>query len=257
MIIDIFPFFNELDLLEARLNILKDVVDLTIILEAEITHSGKKKPMYYTNNASRYRGFNIAHVVIPASGMFLSGGVWEREAYQRNYAMQALEGMSDNDYILFSDVDEIPRPESVVDAVTNHPDALCKFKQGFYYYYLNGHISNDWCGTVGFKYSRIKDTGNLNAMRVSGQPNTVVLPDAGWNFSYLGGPVKIVEKIEAICHREVDTPEFKNLKHLTDKIAAGDDIYNRNQKVTYVPIDGTYPQHILDNLEKYKDYIHA
>ena len=41
MIVDCFPFFNELDLLELRLNELKDVVDVFVLSEATLTFTGK------------------------------------------------------------------------------------------------------------------------------------------------------------------------------------------------------------------------
>ena len=46
-IFDTFTFYNELDLLELRLNILGDVVDYFVINEATITFTGKTKPLYY------------------------------------------------------------------------------------------------------------------------------------------------------------------------------------------------------------------
>lgn len=39
---DTITFFNELDLLELRLNILNDVVDYFVINEANITFTGKE-----------------------------------------------------------------------------------------------------------------------------------------------------------------------------------------------------------------------
>ncbi len=42
MIYDCFTFFNELDLLEIRLNVLRDVVDRFVLVEAGETHTGKR-----------------------------------------------------------------------------------------------------------------------------------------------------------------------------------------------------------------------
>jgi len=46
-IYDCFIFFNELDLLEIRLKTLDKVVDYFVLVEADKTHRGKKKPLYY------------------------------------------------------------------------------------------------------------------------------------------------------------------------------------------------------------------
>ena len=49
-IVDVFPFFNELDLLDIRLNVLDPHVDCFIISEATKTFSGLDKPLYYEEN---------------------------------------------------------------------------------------------------------------------------------------------------------------------------------------------------------------
>ena len=46
-IIDCFTFYNELDLLNYRLNILNEVVDYFIIVEATHTHIGNEKKLLY------------------------------------------------------------------------------------------------------------------------------------------------------------------------------------------------------------------
>ena len=54
MVYDCFSFFNELDLLEIRLNVLKDVVDKFVLVEATRTHTGRPKPLYYEENKARF-----------------------------------------------------------------------------------------------------------------------------------------------------------------------------------------------------------
>ena len=44
MIYDCFTFYNELDLLEIRLNVLNDVVDRFVLVEMNKTHMGDDKP---------------------------------------------------------------------------------------------------------------------------------------------------------------------------------------------------------------------
>ena len=55
MVYDCFIFFNELDLLEIRLNELKDVVDKFVIVESTETFSKKKKKLYYDENKDKDR----------------------------------------------------------------------------------------------------------------------------------------------------------------------------------------------------------
>jgi beta-1,4-mannosyl-glycoprotein beta-1,4-N-acetylglucosaminyltransferase len=57
-VFDSFIFFNELDLLELRLNILNDVVDYFVLTESPWTVSGNPKPLYYQENKDRFEKFN-------------------------------------------------------------------------------------------------------------------------------------------------------------------------------------------------------
>jgi hypothetical protein len=43
MIVDAFTFFNEKELVELRVKYLNDTVDCFLIVEADVTHTGKKK----------------------------------------------------------------------------------------------------------------------------------------------------------------------------------------------------------------------
>lgn len=64
-IFDTFTFYNELDLLELRMNILDDSVNYFVINESNITFTGKKKPLYYFENRERFKKWNhkiIHHV---------------------------------------------------------------------------------------------------------------------------------------------------------------------------------------------------
>ena len=54
-IFDVFTFYNELDLLELRMNILGDSVDYFVINEANITFTGKPKPLYFAENRKRFK----------------------------------------------------------------------------------------------------------------------------------------------------------------------------------------------------------
>ena len=58
MIYDCFTFFNELDLLEIRLNILDEYTDYFVIGESYETFSGLKKPLYYYENRERFEKWN-------------------------------------------------------------------------------------------------------------------------------------------------------------------------------------------------------
>ncbi|MGN1154117.1 MAG: hypothetical protein ACI4S3_08815 [Candidatus Gastranaerophilaceae bacterium] len=92
MIYDCFTFFNELDLLEIRLNILNDVVDKFVLVEATKTFTGQDKPLYYNDNKEKFSAFNakIIHVVVddyPSIGLETA---WGYENWQRNCISRGL-----------------------------------------------------------------------------------------------------------------------------------------------------------------------
>ncbi len=66
MVYDCFQFFNELDILKIRLNVLAPIVDRFVISEATETFSGLKKPLYYEENKYLFAEFadKIIHVVV-------------------------------------------------------------------------------------------------------------------------------------------------------------------------------------------------
>src|SRR4051812_5983866 len=99
MIYDCFTFFNELDLLEIRLNELDPVVDKFVLVEATKTHQGKEKPLYFTMNKSRYEKFlpKIIHVVVDTYPDYEGQSAWLLEHHQRNMIMKGLEGCSPAD----------------------------------------------------------------------------------------------------------------------------------------------------------------
>ena len=63
---DAFMFFNELDVLEVRLNELNSSVHKFVLVEATKTHSGNSKPLHYADNSQRFSAFHdkIVHVVV-------------------------------------------------------------------------------------------------------------------------------------------------------------------------------------------------
>ena len=49
MLIDAFQFFNEKELVDLRIKYLEEIVDHFVVVEADITHQGKKKDWNFPN----------------------------------------------------------------------------------------------------------------------------------------------------------------------------------------------------------------
>src|SRR4051812_40271897 len=113
---DCFTFYNELDILEIRLRELYDVVDRFVLVEATHTHKGDPKPLHYATNRARFASWNdkIRHIVIgdlPVGDNLAA--IRRREMGQRNAILLGLMDAQDDDIVLISDVDEIPRKSAV------------------------------------------------------------------------------------------------------------------------------------------------
>ncbi len=68
MLVDTFMFYNELDVLEARLTELDKWVDLFILSESEVNFQGGPKELFFQNNKDRYAKWahKIRHVIVTA-----------------------------------------------------------------------------------------------------------------------------------------------------------------------------------------------
>ena len=74
--------------------------------------------------------------------------------------------------------------------------------------------------------------------------------DGGWHFSFLGGKEKILEKLDAYGHQELNTTEVRN--SIEKNIECDDqDIFFRKMKAKTVNIDDSYPDYLLQNIDKY------
>ena len=142
MTYDCFTFFNELDLLEIRLNVLKDVVDRFVICEAPWTHTGMPKTLIFEANKPRFAEFldRIVYIVAndppPMPADFTKRQcAWVRENHQRNELARGLANAHADDTILISDLDEIPDPDMV--RKVKGLDGVTRFGMRFYNFYLN------------------------------------------------------------------------------------------------------------------------
>jgi hypothetical protein len=221
MTYDTFMLFNELDLLEIRLNVLDPYVDFFVVCEATETFSGKPKPLYYQENKERFAKWQhkiIHHVVddyphdteliaLMESKAYVPKDAdkehYRRAFYQKESIRKALAkaGAKDDDIVYYGDADEIWKPKELAVA----DDKVYKLRQLCYVYYLNNRSSEKWIGTIVTRYKNIKN-GSLLDHRSN---PTNFLDDGGWHFTNMGGVEAIKAKIEAYDHQEFNTPEIK------------------------------------------------
>jgi beta-1,4-mannosyl-glycoprotein beta-1,4-N-acetylglucosaminyltransferase len=78
--------------------------------------------------------------------------------------------------------------------------------------------------------------------------------NGGWHFSYLQTPEQILNKVKSFSHGEYNSDNL-NKKYIEEKILRNEDIFGRGNKLKKIEIDGTYPEYIYQNKEKFLDWI--
>ena len=271
-IYDCFQFFNELDLLEIRLNVLNDYVDYFVLAESTVTFSGLDKPLYYQENKDRFEKFNdkIIHLVIDNTP---DGNPFERDVFQKNSIIRGLTECSDDDIIIASDLDEIPDPEVIEQLVQNCEDGkVYHFAQDLFYYYLNlkevsgsllsytGEFNNveekKWLGSKMCKYGFLKQH-TVNGLRAPDMKDCGYrVSPGGWHFTYVGSDgsmtpeQKIAYKIESAAHQEFNNDSIKS--RIDENINSNRDIFYRPSNFQVVEVDESFPKYIRDNQDKYQ-----
>ena len=171
-IIDTTTFFEEHLMMDLRFNILDPFVDKFVVCEARFSHSGKEKEIKF--NKKDYPKFEekILHIIIDddpveknlskqASPSVLRLNSIQRIEAQRNHIAKALANEDREDYIIYSDNDEIPNLRNF-DFNTNKSKIVI-FKQKLFYYKFNlAYPKIDWFGS---KCCKLKDLRNITWLR--------------------------------------------------------------------------------------------
>ena len=276
MIYDCFQFFNELDILKIRLHVLSPVVDRFVISEATETFSGLKKPLYYEENKAMFAEFEdkIIHVVVEDTPQ---GGTHERDTFQKNAVTRGLAGCTDDDIVIFSDLDEIPNPDKIREILQNfQEDKIYHFAQRLFYCYLNmeevsgsllsyagefeGVARKQWIGTKMLSYKLLREQHLLlGELRFPERKEIGIrVEDGGWHFGYMGGHgekdirKRVQEKVVSAAHQEYNSKHV--LSNVTDQIKDGKDIFGRNAQFVRCEIDESFPAYIREH-QKELDFL--
>jgi beta-1,4-mannosyl-glycoprotein beta-1,4-N-acetylglucosaminyltransferase len=236
---DCFTYDGE-DCLELRLKTHWDSVDWFVIVEAELTFSGT--PKAFTFDAERFAWAmpKIRYVQLQACEFGVCETAWDRERLQRNALRRGFADAEPHDVVVIADVDEIICPEKIT-AVTE--GTVHVFEQLMLYFYCDYLLVSDpfWRKAVAVTGSyalqhEAEDIRNSKALRE--RVKTVVVPEAGWHFSYLGGMEMIEKKLERFSHQNLNKPKYKNKQRNLVRLYAGKDIYRRAKRWGRVQMNG-------------------
>ena len=239
-------FFDEEMLLELRLNTLDKFVDKFVIVESAYTHSGKEKKLIFDIN--KYPKFKekIDYIIVrdlphgieqidkDDSNLEITNkeimNALRRENFQRNTIKQGLINANDNDWIIISDLDEIPDLSNINFNSINKK--IIFFKQKVFYYKLNLELKTlRWIGSKACKKKYLKSPQWLRNVKDKIYPkwrldiifsekryNSVFfLENGGWHFSFVKKPEDIEKKLKSYLHHreyDLDPLGIENIKNL-------------------------------------------
>jgi beta-1,4-mannosyl-glycoprotein beta-1,4-N-acetylglucosaminyltransferase len=262
MIVDCFSFFNEFDVLDIRLNELKDVVDVFVLVEATLTFSGKSKPLYYNeSDTERYKDFPICSLIVDAGDPVETNDFNVATRIERRQRQMGVDAMMDRfnpDVVILSDCDEIPKVEVVKQALKDDKWNRASLSMPLYYYWMNclymkQSKSGKWMGKPWSRPKLVRPKGSLNWRGTRYGNWDVRYKNAGWHFSHLGD---ILPKIQASAHVEYNKPPFNVQANIDAKINALEDVYDRKCKYKIIEDLSFLPQYVLDNKERFSEYIY-
>ena len=237
-IFDCTTFYNENLMLETRFNILNDFVDKFVITEAKYSHSGEKKKLNFDFNRFKQFKKKIIYLIVenePDSLVYEKKGNNEkfekdenkrqnsikRIAHQRDNLLMGLNEADEEDYIFYSDNDEIPNFENF--DFKNNKSKIIMFKQKLFYYKFNLYCDRvDWYGTKGCKKKYLKSFSWLREIKAKKYPfiridtffssnkymDLKIINNGGWHFSRLMSP----KDMEIKLTNSEDHHEFKLAK---------------------------------------------
>lgn len=257
MIYDCFPFFNELDILEIRLEELHPVIDKFIICESTVTHSNKPKELNFINNKNRYSKYLDKIEYLICDSMPNGSDNWKRENYQRRYLSNGIKFRDNNTLVMLSDCDEIPKRDAI-EEIKRFYDKMPYYGpftlelQCYYGKLTNAVISPEhhrrFKGTV-----VIPEMCQINDLQVYRNEKDLYPRRyyGGWHFSYIGDENKIIEKLESFAHAEFNNDAVKNMAK--KRLENTEDLLGRSEfYIVKTPIDDSYPIAVINNPERYK-----
>ena len=242
MLIDAFTYFNEKELVELRLKYLDSIVDYFVVIESNITFTGKKKEWNFPDilknnlkefsNKIQYHQLNIEPDKIKNEESWIIDNIkgddfWRIENFQRNYIKTVCKKFSDNDILIISDLDEIPSTKKLNFILNSDFEKIAPIalEQHLFHLDCNYLRLESWRGSI---ITTMKACNEFSPQKFRRLRNRIShFTDGGWSFSSFGGYDRVKEKIESYAHSEHNNDKFKNPEHIAHCQRTGADLFHR------------------------------
>ena len=262
-------YFDEDLILDLRLNTLNEHIDKFIIVEATRDHSGKEKKLNFNyKNFAKFRD-KINYIIVDDLPLNIKSFKkdWQvnhlRDQHQRNSLSRGYKNCSDEDLIMISDIDEIPDPKKISEFKI-HNKYGCFMQKNFQSKLNLLNITDKyWMGTKICQKRYLKSPQWLRNIKTKKRPfwkfykpkEPQIIFDGGWHFSFLKSPKDISKKIKSYSHSEFNKPEFTDEKKIEERIKNRTDIFDRNYEYKKISLDSSFPKYLLDNINKFENWI--
>ncbi len=290
-IYDCFMYFDEEVVLDLRLNTLNEFVDYFVIVESIFTHKGDKRELKFNHKKFEKFKNKIIYLVLDKEpeelhkikdtkndhGGYIMNALL-RENSQRNFISEGLKLANDDDFILISDVDEIPNLEKL--SFDKLREKIIQFRQDMFYYKFNLKLPNlVWTGTKGCKKKDLLSPQWLRNIKDKKYPifrfDTIFsktkyisikfIDNGGWHFSNIKSAEEIEYKLKSyLHHREFDINPLnsKEIENIIEKKQAIYDLkvdkrvnkIGNGSKLENYPIN-QLPLYLQHNKKKYEQWI--
>ena len=293
-IFDCFMYFDEEMILDLRLNILNSHVDYFVIVESRYNHKGERRKLLFNKEKFiKYRDkiIYLVHDEVPSkvkrindeddektqTNKYIMNALY-RENAQRNYIINGLNNANNEDIILISDVDEIPKIDKFdFDKVNNK---IILFRQDMFYYKFNLCLPNfKWTGTKACKKKDLLSPQWLRNIKEKKYPffrldtffsdkkytDIKIVNDGGWHFSNIKTAKAIEHKLKSYLHHKEFDEVPLSIKEIDQLVQSKKAIYDlkvdkRVNKIgNGVALEkfeiSKLPNHIISNQKNLKDWI--
>ncbi len=293
-IYDCFMYSDEEMLLDIRLNSLNEFVDRFVIAEAGYYHNGEPKKLNFNiNNFLKFKD-KIKYIVVNKQPPKVlkseidNQNIKEeekiinsilRDNYQREQLSLGIDNLSPNDWIIISDLDEIPNLKNI--SFQNFNNEILIFKQKMYYYKLNLYYQNFmWYGSKAIKKKYFISPQWLRNIKSKKYPfwrldtyfskkkysNIKFVEDGGWHFTCIKKPEDIHRKLLSFAHYQDYENAGISIEQLKSKIKEKKVLYdhskdktNKNkwfseQTLSKVEL-GTLPAYVRNNDTKFQEWL--
>ena len=263
-LLDCVTFFDNNFMFQIRYNILVNYVDYFVVCESLFDHKGKEKKQNFIWR-DEYSKEKIKYFLLDKP-FPQNNNPWENQAIQREFLLSCTDFADKEDYIFFSDPDEIPDPKIFKNFELKKKYGIFLQKCYNYKFNLYNPYESPWEGTrvcrkknlksIEFMRQKVKSKNlNYKFYRLDKEKNIELFKEGGWHFNNTMSPELISLKLKTFAHSEFSEKKFSDVNIIKSKIENRIDLFERGHKYEKIILDNAFPKYLIENYEKYKFFI--